>query len=267
MTTGGLPALLRGYPLRGFERSVKLRRGALCARRCLFGFGRASIPLADLPGLGEQLSMPVAYVGEIASRWAAADAIHFGYESSGAGECYKLYLEFSRQLELAGDRPVLLHQAWKWVVGDARERQPDRYFCHPRLPFAAIAQRIAALYAGLGETPSLVAARAVVDLAAQRSATPPMYLEVVEPGSARASFDLRLYDSGLLPGEIDGTLHGAAQRYGVGDEFADVLAGLRGATPGHLAGGIDREGRDFLTFYYSGAKPAVERQTNFERSA
>jgi hypothetical protein len=266
-TAGGLPALLGAYPLQGFERSVKLRPGALYAQRCLFGFGRAAIPLADLPALGARLGMPAEYVGEIAAHWAAADAVHFGYEAGAAGPCYKLYLEFSSELKRCGDRPVLLHQAWKWIVGDPRRRRPDRYVCHPGLSCTAIGQRLAALYAGPGEPPSLVAARAVLELAAQRPAPPPMYLEVAEEGSARASFDIRLYDSGLRQHEIAPALLRAAHEYGVAADFGELLAGTRDATPGHLAAGVDRDGGDFLSYYYGAGNSSADRQTNFGRNA
>jgi hypothetical protein len=74
---------------------------------------------------------------------------------------------------------------------------------------------------------------------------------VTEKGNPRNSFDINLYKSGVRIEEIKPFLVKLADYYDLDPQefsvFCDQIASKRF---GHLAGGLDREGRDFMTIYY-----------------
>jgi hypothetical protein len=78
-----------------------------------------------------------------------------------------------------------------------------------------------------------------------------IYVEVHEDGNPRQSFDINLYKANLRLREIVPFLARIRQHYSVPVEQFDRLYELVGDKLfGHLAGGIDRHGQDFLTVYY-----------------
>lgn len=78
-----------------------------------------------------------------------------------------------------------------------------------------------------------------------------MYLEVSEDNNPRASFDLNLHEAGIRIGEVGALLVQARDRYAIpAGEFDSLYGRVSAHRLGHLAGGISREGSDFLTLYY-----------------
>ena len=72
-----------------------------------------------------------------------------------------------------------------------------------------------------------------------------------EEGNPRRSFDINLYEAALRLRDLDSPLAAARRRYRISDEtFGPLFQQVADARFGHLAGGIDRRGRDFLTVYY-----------------
>ncbi|MEX0642051.1 MAG: hypothetical protein WD468_05090 [Pirellulales bacterium] len=78
-----------------------------------------------------------------------------------------------------------------------------------------------------------------------------IYLEVEEEGTLRRSFDLNIYAAGLRVAQVADVLEQAALEYGLSAvELERLLALIGGLRLGHIAGGTDRRGDDFLTIYY-----------------
>jgi hypothetical protein len=91
----------------------------------------------------------------------------------------------------------------------------------------------------------------MVELAARRIAPEKMlYLEVSEEGNPRRSFDVNLYKAGLRLRELEGCLAPVFAHYRPPQAPLRLLLGQLDKAFGHVAGGLDREGRDFLTLYY-----------------
>jgi hypothetical protein len=113
----------------------------------------------------------------------------------------------------------------------------------------------------------LQAVRAAVERASLR--TKPghiLYLDVREEGNPRRSFDLNLYKAGLRLQDLDPWILQLGTHYAPDPEqFRLVFDLARPRTLGHTAGGVDRQGRDFLTIYYGmqafGPDPDGERST------
>jgi hypothetical protein len=257
---------LRGRRLEGFERSFKLSDGRVLTDRFLAGIHKADITPAALFSLCEQMGMPARVLPAFKDHAQDANAFHFGYEGDGSHGLCKFYLEYASRLGAGdGDRvgmekPVLLHLAYKWDVSVPGKVAIARYECHPGLAADAILAKLAEHFPDESGTRSvdspLEAVRAVVELAARRASEPMMYLEVSEDNNPRASFDIKMHDAALRITEIEPWLRALGRHLKVPvRSLEQVLASTGGNTISHLSGGINREGRGFLTVYYSSEAP------------
>ena len=99
---------------------------------------------------------------------------------------------------------------------------------------------------------SLETAKAILDLASARIPHHDiLYLEVSEEDNPRRSFDINVYRAGLQVGELYPILLKAWQHYSIpAERWHDLYGRVASKAFGHLSGGIDRGGKDFLTVYY-----------------
>ena len=78
-----------------------------------------------------------------------------------------------------------------------------------------------------------------------------LYIEVCEDDNPRVSFDIKLYEAKLLMREISPLMSEILDFYEIPlDRFDLISERVQDKTFGHLSGGIDRSGQDFLTIYF-----------------
>ena len=249
---GGLPLrLLHGQRFEGLEKSFKMSAGALLANRYLLGIHKSEITPARLFDLCARMGMPERHLPGFRENAQGANAFHIGFEGKAKGGIYKAYLEFAQRLVPGRTEQVLLHLAYKWDCLDPDSCTIARYECHPGLSTQSILERLAGAGDGQEDSCALGVAREVLRLAADRAAGPIMYLEVSEDNNPRASFDLNLHEADIRIGEVGALLVQARDRYAIpAGEFDSLYGRVSAHRLGHLAGGISREGSDFLTLYY-----------------
>jgi hypothetical protein len=99
---------------------------------------------------------------------------------------------------------------------------------------------------------SLDMAKGILSLAAHRIPYHDIiYLEVTEEGNFRKSFDINMYRAGLRLSELSHFLTKICRHFSISpDQFYPLYESVKEKVFGHLSGGIDREGKDFLTVYY-----------------
>jgi len=249
--------LIGGLKPEGVERSFKMAPGSLLENRYLMGVRKESLDAQRLAQICSGLGMPATQLLALQKGLPEANSLHFGFEQGPQGTLYKVYLEFWGRLNQAlAARPVLreplvLHLAYKWDAANPGKGSVAEYRCFPELKTAEIFARLGVLYDGA--TPaSLGAAERIINMALKRTHKTLMYLEVSEPGNPRASFDIRLYPAELNIADIHPWLLAVRDVYEIPARQFDALYGqLRNRALGHLSGGIDRAGRDFLTVYYA----------------
>ncbi len=243
------------------EYSFKVIPGAILGDRILLGFNHDDLggdeAAASLPGICRDLGMPDRFLRIYQERLPEANIILFGYEGHDQGGTWKAYLEFSGDYVTVARKPgqpasALLHLGFKWAADDSGKAALARYFGYPELTVPEMLQRVAERFYGDGDPSSYEIVRGMVDRAADEM--PPdeiLYLEVEEEGNPRRSYDINLYRAGLPLREFYSSLREACRVKGIGPEtFHRLYEPMKDKIFGHVSGGRDREGRDFLTFYY-----------------
>ena len=258
-----LHAITRAFDVpHGFERSIKLRHEGLATNRFLLTVARDDIGADATTRVADacrQLEMPDQFLADAMEQLPAANVIHFGFEEEQDGRAfYKVYLEHAEAFARAADtsasdpEPFVLHHAFKWNVADRGERVVARYVCHPHLARQAMLQRIAAVYAGRQErTPWHLLCELVTAAARRVPDEQIMYLDVSEDGTERRSFDVNVYRAGFAVSYIAPFFDRLASHFHLhADTVRQAFEQTLTLRLGHLAGGVDRRGRDFFTVYF-----------------
>jgi len=239
----------------GREDAFKLRPGQLLADRVLLGVQRADLPLSAFHFVVDEMGMPRAARDLLSTRFADANAVLFAAEGNGNDVMLKVYLEFWDELRRAvraGHRePQLLHLGVKWNDSHPGQHEEARYLCYPMLGLRDILRRMQGVHAQTTQTIGLQQTSAIVRRAAMRAPEAAfLYLEASERGNPRSSYDINLYKSGLRVADVGDELRAAARHFGVAAEALEgLLIGLGPLPLGHIAGGRDRHGADFLSVY------------------
>ena len=241
--------LIRQLPLNGFERSFKLLPGQLLRDRWLVGISTGSLAAADLDFLAAQMGAPADFITTLRAERPAASFVHIGFEAGSTRCSYKLYLEFA-----SGSTSMPLYRGFKWNPLDPAERGVSNYTQPARLALDDVLEKIARRYEADGTSAVCETAQAIVSLAAQRSgAAALMFVDVTDDHSPRLSFDVNLYESGLQVGELRARLLPLARVFGLArdEDLSALVDQTENDLAGHLSGGVDSEGRAFLTLYHA----------------
>jgi len=284
------PEALRSHPRAGrlialveelgvqplFERSFKVSDGSVNASRFLLGLPKREIEpdaVDKLLRICRRLDGPRPYLENVEKELPDSDFIHFGYEEEGAASLYKVYLEFSTRLErmaeddpqrlismMKGPEPFLMFLGFKWDPENPRARALTRYSWYPGISFDGMLGRTSAI---LGDERRGTAWEALADLldrASERVRHDRInFFDVLEEESGRRSFDVNVYDAKLRIEEILDLLVRVGRGFSLPEEaFLSLTDRIQGEHLGHLSGGMDRNGRGFLTFYHGGGR--LERQ-------
>lgn len=246
----------------GFERSFKIMEKTLLSNRFLAGFRSKELGLEQhesILRLCRQIHMPEDFLEGFRGDLKRANVVLFGFEKSETKSYYKAYLEFSNRIQEVieenpgAPRPFLMFTGFKWDLSDNSRKVVTRYTFYPSFVLRDMADRIAQhFYSKQGETAYRIV-EGILDLAAQRAGPNDfLYLEVTEEGNPRRSFDINVYKPDLQMAEIYPWLLEMARHYSIATgQFDRMYEGAKANILGHVAGGTDREGRDFLTLYFS----------------
>jgi tryptophan halogenase len=245
-----------------YERSFRISRAGLQANRFLLTLAKADVagdPRARVFDICRRMDMPANLLDAAAAQFDAAGSLHFGFEGDVDSIVCKLYLEqvigpAQARAAMARSEALLQHVAFKWDLATG-VGLVTRYMWYPLLAAHGIAERLAQVYRDAGDPVSMQIARSVLDLALERvPAQRLQYLEVSEDGNARRSFDLNLYDAGLLVKDLRPALSAMRERYELRPgRFQALYDQVKGRALGHVAGGMHRNGQDFFNIYHAAA--------------
>ncbi|HET9820491.1 MAG TPA: hypothetical protein VFQ16_01575 [Burkholderiaceae bacterium] len=246
-----------------FERSFKASRGHLSVDRLLMGIdrGEGSGTRDDaIGGAIRGIGMPADLQESFRKSLPEANHVYFGAENDGRSLIFKAYLEFrdriARQIARrpASAQPFALYTGFKWDATDRSRRAVTQYEWRPSLSSGAVLERVQAIVDPERHSLLNEILLAIVDRTLR--VIPPdaiQLLEVREAGNPRSSLDINLYRAGYRISDLQSQLLKLAAHYSIAPARFDALYGrISGERVGHLAAGVDRDERDFLTIYYGG---------------
>jgi hypothetical protein len=245
------------------EQSFKIAPAFIAVDRLLLGVSRTTGVIdSGILRICDEIGMPGDFRDAFASHLLDANHVYFGAESSDAGLTLKVYLEYRDQIEARLARigdipgPAKLFTGFKWDAAAPARRMQTDYRWFPSLPTSDILAAVRGGYplntvAGLGDV-----AVAIIERTLERGASADVqYLEVAEPGNARRSFDLNVYKTGYRLADVRHLLLEGGRRCNLpSDWFNRFLDRIEEHHLGHIAGGVDRSGREFLTVYHGARK-------------
>jgi hypothetical protein len=268
-----LLGILRRLDLKyGLERSFKIAHQKINENRFLLGFGKNAIqpePFEKIRDICRKLDMPVNYLKVLEQQLTDANYIHFGYEASGPSCMYKVYLEFwekiKSEIQKKDNRPgqALLHLGFKWDASNSKIHALTRYTWHPWISVEEILMRVAQILEPDKHQAPFNAVTDMVKLAADNMPHHDfLYLDVTEEDNPRRSFDINMYRANLQMRRLKPFLETIFRHYGISeDTFSQLYEKIKTRTFGHISGGIDRNGKDFLSIYYGVTEVSIEVRT------
>jgi len=245
----------------GIERSFKVFEKTILVNRFLLGFKKNAIrekPGERILDICKQIGMPEDYLETFQENLPEANIVLFGFEENERTCVYKAYLEFGGRFEKVikdnpnKPEPFLLHLGFKWDTSDNTRRSIARYTCFPSFSVENMLERLSNIFYSQEYSGPFEIAEGILRLASSRIGHDKfLYLEVNEENNPRKSFDINVYRANLRLKELDPLLSKMCQHYSIPSEKFHILyEPVKTQIFGHLSGGINREGKDFLTVYF-----------------
>jgi hypothetical protein len=252
----------------GLERSFKIDHKKINENRFLLGFERDRIQsesFEKIIDICRQLDMPASLLKVLEQKLTDANYIHFGYEASGKSCIYKVYLEFWEKIKAemqkkGGNDKAVLHLGFKWDSSDNKTHALTRYTWHPWISVEDILMRTKQILEPDEHQATFNAVANMVKLAATKIPHHEfLYLDVTEEGNPRRSFDINMYRANLQMRQLKPLLEDIFYHYGIPEnEFFQLFEKVKNKMFGHISGGIDRNGKDFLSIYYGVTEVSIE---------
>ena len=245
----------------GLERSFKVFEKTLLGNRFLVTMSKDSISNQTnerLLDICNRIRMPKDFLDRYKENLSFAKYVHFGFEENEESSLYKAYLEFPPNWESeflnkpAGDDSFTLYTGFKWDASDSKKRALTRYTCYPVITPEQMVNRLGDLYEGDMERGSLEIVKGFLEMALGRTGHDQiLYLEVSEDNNPRRSFDINMYRAKLRLEDLHPLLLQMCRHFSITPErFRALYDPVKSKRFGHLSGGMDREGKEFLTVYY-----------------
>lgn len=243
-----------------FERSWGFLSRKLHANRFLLGFEKKRIgsnPAEKIAAVCRRIEMPEDFLAVFLKNLPGAGIVGFGFAEDGDACMVKAYLELGAPFYRAGgtlhkSEPYLSHLGLKWDADDSSRKALARYTCVPGCDFREVQKRLSdGFYNGTSENP-LGIINGILNLAASRGGRQQFdYLDVTEEKNPRSSYDINLYGATLQLNEIHSFLLDICRYYRISEkQFGNRYEQAKNHILGHIAGGRDRNGKDFLTLYF-----------------
>lgn len=253
----------------GFERSFKVLRNTLLPDRFLVGFKRKNIAPTShnrIVNICQQMGIPEGFMETFQEHLPESNIVLFGFEKNEKNSVYKSYLEFGHRILDAikknpeNPEPLIIHMGFKWDVSDNTRCAMAHYTCFPSFSVKNMLKRLSNVFYSHNHRHPFKIAEGIVNLALSRADPDEfLYFEAQEENNPRRSFDINMYRANLRLTELYPLLLKMCRHYAIPlEEFHYRYDPVKTQIFGHLSGGVDREGRDFLTVYF-GEKGSTRR--------
>ncbi len=243
------------------SRSFKIFEKTMLGNRFLLTIAKNDIrqkPNEAILEICERTNMPAELWDASEHYVKDAHYVHFGFEEGERNCIYRVYLEFWTTWENEIDKrpgrsdPFLFGVGLKWDALDNANRALTEYTWYPSISLENIRKRVSSIYEGPTYEKPLKIASGILDVALHRTSHDRfLYVEAADENSPRRSFDLNIYKARVLLGELYPLFLRMCEHYSIDSEvFHALYDPVRNELFGHIQGGIDKKGRDFITIYY-----------------
>jgi hypothetical protein len=242
----------------GIERSFKFFNNTFLTDRFLLGFKKDDVTgdyRERIMELCEKLNMPSVLMNQFRDNLTDSNIVLLGFEGDGRNRLYKAYLEFGKRFQefsMNMQESFLLHQGFKWNADDNEKYTRADYICFRLFSAEQILARIRGIYQSGPGNETLEIAEELLKLSYRKVGCEEMlYLEVSEEENPRKSFDLNFYRANLRMMDIYPLLERICRYYSISEnQFNIIYKPVNTRIFGHLSGGLDRNGKDFMTIYF-----------------
>jgi hypothetical protein len=202
--------------------------------------------------------MPAGFLDSFRENLPEASIVGFGFGEDEGTCMVKAYLEFGARFFRAikskphAPDPYLSHLGFKWDADDITRKALAKYTCHPNCSCEAMLRRMSENFYGREGRSPFDILKGILELALRKVSQERFhYLDVKEENNPRSSFDINVYSANLQLKDVHPFLLGISRHYSISEErFHSLYERVKGHILGHIAGGINRKGRDFLTLYF-----------------
>jgi hypothetical protein len=240
-----------------FEASFKMAHKKLLKNRFILGIEKETNTEEMLLHICKQMDMPDEYLEICTKKISDANMLYFGFEGTENSCSYKVYLDFwdkiTNELHSKSNKlePVILGLGFKWNPLNNGQGRISTYTCYPLISVKIILQKLSSIYDHHPNTLQIINSLINYTASKMMNDSSFIYIEMSEENNGRISFDINLYKANLQIKEIYPFLCQICQHYSISIETFNLLyEKINTKIFGHLSGGIDREGKDFLTIYY-----------------
>ena len=237
-----------------FERSFRLSGAGITTDRCLLSVNQKLIAgdaCSACDAIYDALQVPQHLSQAVERGRAEAVDLHWGIDNSPKSTIHKVYFEYPVKTLNNADAynaPVLLHVAHKWDPNHPEQSVTTSYHLFPDLPEQQLLDRARALCRSRVFEMTSRVIRKVCELGKYSEL---QYIEAAEAANERKSFDLNLYGTSLRVADCREEILETAQSLSCSENKTSALLDKIGQlAAGHIAGGIHRDGKEFLTVYY-----------------
>ena len=260
-----LKQLLKDFQIEGYEQSIKFSTGKVLTDRWLFGINQSNIKQDQIISIFDQIKLPLSCKNDFMNNLHRANQVLFGYENDNVEVTLKVYLEFWDEIceavknnENTGKDPCekpapqLMHRGYKWIKNNPENFVITDYHCYPLLSSREINKKISSIYSDIPSAPSKTASIGTLNIASIESHGHPLiYMEAMEKGNMRHSFDLNIYKANMNNNRIVKVIENLALEYDIpGKTIEPIIAKVANFPLGHISAGISRTDQDFFTIYF-----------------
>jgi len=253
-------SLLNNYPIEGNEASLKLFDKTFYKIRFLFGIKSENFTITKLSDICYQIKMPENFVERLTHYFPESNSVLFGFEEYFDHCIYKVYLEFwekNRQLIQHYHhkcQPLTQYIGFKWNAFDNHQNIITKYVYHPFISLESIIENLEKIYRHCNNKESFEIVRDIVNFSAKQihyKNDSFIYLQSSDNSGMRNSFDINVYKAGLTIKALNTYIKKIQNNYDIeSSSLQSFIQKIQNKIFGHLSGGIDNQGRDFLTIYY-----------------
>jgi hypothetical protein len=244
-----------------FERSIKLSPKKMLGNRFLITIDKNDIETnahERILSICRKLNMPEDFLEVFRQNFSQANPIDFGFEANEETCIYKAYLDFlpkwKREGEAGDKKPetYLMFLGFKWDAFDNTKKALTKYTWYPSLSYEGIEERLSGIFQKAQKVGSFELVQEFLRVISARTTRENVYyLDVTEGNSRRRSFDINAYSANLDIQEMYPLLMKICDHYSIsGQDFHGLYEQVKEKRFGHLSGGVDRKGNDFLTIYF-----------------